>query len=121
MLYADYAKEREGKETIVEQVDGKDIAFLTYKWVPDHEDESRKGCYIVDIYVDPAHRKSLVALKIADDISLKATEAGCRWLYGSVDARTAGVSRSLEVLLSYGFDLHSLDQPMMYFKKSLEL
>jgi hypothetical protein len=108
-LYADYLKEREGKE-IFECEDG----FVTYSIY--------KGdvsfVYIEDIYVVPHKRKMGLAGEWADQICEKALkEYGCAYLLGSVDVTARGATDSVKVLLSYGMKVQSTNGNMIYFKK----
>ena len=109
--YADYLNEREGVETL-EVPEG----FATYRF----EDDGR-SCYIVDIYVEPKSRKSHVASKLADMITVVAKEAGCERLLGSVAPGTAGDTESLKVLLAYGFRLagYHVQKGLIFFYKDI--
>lgn len=106
-LYADYIKEREGKDT-VETADG----FATYI---SHED----GMYIESIYVKPEQRKSGAAAKLADIITEIARAKQLKKLYGSVSPSAIGSTASLKVLLAYGFELHSAQPNFIVMKKDI--
>lgn len=106
-LYADYIKEREGKE-IVENSKG----FATYSLQGD-------GYYIEDIFVKPEHRKEGVAAQLADIIAEIAISKGVKKLYGSVCPFTAGSTTSIKVLIAYGFKLHSAQTNMIYLVKDI--
>jgi ribosomal protein S18 acetylase RimI-like enzyme len=107
-MYKAYLEEREGKRFIeVEH------GFVVYQFVD-------KWCYICDIYVEPEHRKSHVASKLADKVASVAREAGYEWLMGSVDVRAPGASVSLLSQLRYGFKLLRNDGQMIYLDKFIK-
>lgn len=109
-LYADYIKEREGRN-IVEDEDG----FATFIFCGPEQ----KECYIVDIYVRPEKRKTGKAASFADTITDIARKVGCTYLSGSVDARTNGATESLWVLLRYGFHVVGVAENLIWFRKEL--
>lgn len=106
-LYGSYIAEREGYN-IIEDEGG----FATYKIFPD-------GCYLRDIYVKPELRKGGLASYLADMVLLKAKEAGCKVVLGSVSPDANGATTSLKVLLAYGFELSGMDDKLIYFKKDI--
>jgi ribosomal protein S18 acetylase RimI-like enzyme len=106
-LYAQYIKEREGKETIE-----TDKGFATYTYVPE-------GCYIQDIYVHPDHRKEHVCFNLADQIVEIAKEKGCKKLFGTVCPSANGSTTSLKVLLAYGFKLESSGNNLIVMVKEI--
>jgi GNAT superfamily N-acetyltransferase len=106
-LYADYIKEREGKESLeVEQ------GFATYEIV-------NEFCYIEDIYIKPEARKTNLATRIADEITQIAKGRGCKQLLGSVLVGANGDTTSLKVLLAYGMKLDSVNGKTIYFSKEI--
>lgn len=107
-LYARYAKERMGFETI-ETPEG----FLTYRLNGDG------SCYIADLYVVPEAHKRGAASRLADQVveSLKGT--GCTKLIGTVDVRTNGHEASLRVLLAYGFDVAEAHEGYLVLHKAI--
>jgi GNAT superfamily N-acetyltransferase len=106
-LYADYIKEREGKELLeLEQ------GFATYKIRPPE-------CYIVDIYVKPEYRKTGVAATMADFICAIAKDRGCTTLLGSVNTAAHGATSSMRVLLAYGMVLRAAKESMIYLSKEI--
>lgn len=106
-LYAEYIREREGKE-IVEDEKG----FVTYTFVPE-------GCYVVDIYVKPEFRKQGHAAALTDVVACVAKGKGCSKLIGSVCPQAKGSTDSLKALLAYGFQLDSCAPNLIYLKKEL--
>lgn len=110
-LYGEYVKERLGDE-IVE----KSCGFATYRFL--HKDDV-PCVYIVDIYVKPEFRKSMVATEMADEIVEKGRAAGCKMLLGTVNPSTHSATESLKVLLGYGMSLHSCSSDMIIFKKEI--
>lgn len=107
-LWADYKKEREGKE-ILEKEDG----FAIYSWTQDG------GCYIEDIYVKPDKRKSGLAREMADQIKIIAKERECKFILGSVLCGANGDTDSLKVLLSYGMKLWEVHGNLIIFGQEI--
>jgi len=106
--FGSYIYERQNK-SIIEDEDG----FATYYFV--------EGlCYIEDIYVVPAKRKSGIAAKYADQIAAEAKLKGAKALIGTVKPSTQGSTESLKVLLAYGFRLETCVQDFIFFRKNLE-
>lgn len=105
--YAKYIYEREGK-SIVESPEG----FATYSYI-------QGMCYIEDIFVLPEHRKSGIASKYADTIIAEAATKGCKQVFGSVVISAFECTKSLKVLLAYGFKLHSLNQNTIFLVKDI--
>lgn len=106
-LYAKYVKERENKDMLE-----LEHGFASYIWLKDH-------VYIVDIYVEPEHRKSGLASQMADSIAELAVQKGYRKLLGSVDTTAAGCTNSMKVLLSYGFKLLRCDGQLIFLEKDI--
>ncbi|MEZ0208561.1 MAG: GNAT family N-acetyltransferase [Candidatus Paceibacterota bacterium] len=109
-LYARYILEREGK-SIIEDERG----FATYSFLPD-----LRAVYIEDIFVDKAFRNQNVASEYADQIATEAKSKNYKQLIGSVDPRAIGATSSLKVLLAYGFQLDSVAENLIYFKKQID-
>ncbi len=106
-LYGDYIKERENKE-IVETSDG----FATYAIFGD-------TCYIIDIYVVPAMRRSKVASELADKVVLAAKERGCSVLIGSVSVELPSATSSIKTLFGYGFRVKNFADNLLWFVKEI--
>lgn len=106
-LYAQYVREREGKE-IVETDDG----FATFYF-------TNGFCYIEDIFVVPAKRKSGIAAELANQISEIAKKNGIKKLLGSVSPKAKGADASMKVLMAYGFKLLNSDKDLIYFEKEI--
>jgi ribosomal protein S18 acetylase RimI-like enzyme len=108
-LYAEYIAEREDLR-IFEDEDG----FATYKILG-----PGGGCYIIDIYVRPSKRQRRKASHYANEIASFAKAQGCSHLIGSVDPSCKGGTKSLKVLLGYGFELTGIENNMIWFRKDL--
>ena len=106
-MYREYLEEL-GSRDIVESENG----FATYLI-------TGKECYIEDIYVKKEFRKTKEASKLADKIVKIAKEKGCTLLTGSVVPTANNSTRSLKVLLGYGFKLHSANDNFIVFSKEL--
>jgi GNAT superfamily N-acetyltransferase len=120
MLYADYMRETHGFETIIESEANEDVGFAVFKFIDDHEDSTRRGLYLQDMYVKPELRDTVIARRLADRVSGVGKEAGCRWLYTSVDPSAIDPTNSVRAIIRYGFELMSVKGSALYWKKSLE-
>lgn len=107
-LYSEYIQEHHG-DGIIETEEG----FASYRFIGPHQ------CYIVDIYIRPKFRKTLLATEIADRITTIAKARGCTELLGSVHPAASGSTASLKVLLSYGMSLKSCEQNLIIFNKDI--
>lgn len=107
-LYADYIKEREDKD-IVENDNG----FATFKIFDNGE------CYLQDIYVVPAQRKSGLATEMADKVVSIAKENGCKTLIGSVCSDDKHATRNMKVFLTYGMQIHKVIGNMIFLNKDI--
>ena len=106
--FAAYLKERENVE-LLETNTGFAIYLI-----------NGKECYIRDIWVKPECRQKGVASAIADQIAIKAKEAGCTFLTGSVSPTANNSTQSIQVLIGYGMRLHSSSAAGIIFIKDLE-
>lgn len=106
--YAEYMKETLKVETIED-----DNGFCTYEFLSDTE------CYIRDIYVVPALRKSNVAAGYADQVAEIAKQKGCKLLVGSVNTTIKDPTTSMKVLIAYGMKFHSTKGILLYFVKEI--
>lgn len=107
-LYKEYLEEiHNGKSTVED-----DKGFASY-WIRGEE------CYIEDIYVKKEFRKENIASSYADRITAIAVENGCKYLSGSVVPNANNATKSLKVLLGYGFKVHSSQNNFILFIKEL--
>jgi ribosomal protein S18 acetylase RimI-like enzyme len=106
-MYADYIREREGKEVLE-----TDKGFAVYSFEGPY-------CYIQDIYVKPDFRRSRAAWEMGETISSLAKAKGCKYLSGTVYAGTNGATESLVGQLAYGFKLHSAENGKILLYKEL--
>jgi ribosomal protein S18 acetylase RimI-like enzyme len=112
-MYAEYLKEREGKD-ILQHEHG--FAIYGFNCVPGVD---FPHCYLQDIWTAPALRKSGVARSMADKIAQMAKDKGIRIMFGSVDGNAKGAHASLQVLIAYGMKLYSINDSTAWFFKEL--
>lgn len=105
--YANYLKEREGKE-VYESEEG----FISYVIEGDE-------CYIETIYVAPIFRRLSSGTNMANIVATRAKEAGCKFLSGSSDPRAHGATDAMMAMLTYGFKLHSIKGDLIVLTKKL--
>jgi ribosomal protein S18 acetylase RimI-like enzyme len=109
------------KEYIEETTDTRmletDYGFATY--ITSFGNDGHVDCYIEDIYVKPEFRKAYEASKIAKKIEEIAKKEGCTRLLGSVNLNIKDPTRSIKVLLQYGFEVLSAGEGFIWFKKNL--
>ena len=97
-MYAEYMKEKDNLEYL--EIKGK--GFCTYI-------EQDLCFYIVDIYVRPKFRKSLVASRLADKVADIAIENEKQFLLGAVEIDSVAEEANTQVLESYGFKFSHYD------------
>lgn len=108
-LFADYIKEREGKNVIE-----NDHGFASYSI-----NKQTGVCYVQDIYVIPEKRSSGLALQMVNHIVEIAKRDGCKHLMGSVAPSAKNSQNSLRLLIEYGLRLHSSHDNIIFFIKDL--
>lgn len=106
-LWANYNKERLGWDCI--EVEGAGVLYTI-----------RPPCAsIEDIYVEPEHRKSNLALSLANRVSAIAKEKGCTELLTQVWVGAVGSERAVRVNIAYGFKMIGADGGRILFRKDL--
>ena len=90
-LYADYIKEREGKECMY-----NDDMFITYKI---YEDDVS----IIDIYACPKIRNTKRTFNFVMEFFDKMKDQGIKKAFGFTDETTKGWKESEERMLNFGF------------------
>jgi hypothetical protein len=106
-LYGKYLAESFGKE-IVEDSHG----FATFSIVKDE-------CYVENVFVLPEFRSKKKALCYIEEIVEIAKTRQCKYLTTTVNPGINNPERSMKIILSYGFKLHSCDQNKIIFMKEL--
>jgi len=91
-LYAEYIKEREGKECLFNE-----HSFIIYKI---YEDEIS----VIDIYTSPEKREGFSLKSLVKDFYKIAKHNKIKRLYGFTDPETVGWKRSENMMLKYGFE-----------------
>jgi ribosomal protein S18 acetylase RimI-like enzyme len=91
MMYLDYIKEREGKDSIC-----SNQGFLVYKIHGDN-------CHVYECYVAPQFRRSNVATEFFDKLIEMIKSVGCKTITACVVPSLNGASESLMAQLQYGF------------------
>ena len=107
-LYQDYIRELTYGDVLE-----TDFGFATFVFTDD------STCYIKEIYIIPDNRRKGSAAELADKIVAAAKEKGCTRLLGSVVPSAKGSTRSLKVLLAYGFKLISSANDYILFEKEV--
>lgn len=107
-LFGDYIKERTDKNIIED-----DRGFATFKIFDNGE------CYLEDIYVVPAFRKTHVATEMADRVCEIAKEHGCDTLVGSVCVDDKNATKNMKVFLAYGMNIYKNVGTLTFLKKDL--
>lgn len=107
-LFAEYKKEREGKETIE-----KEYGFLTYL--------TKDGfLYIEDIYIRPDFRLQGFGKKLTDEaVYIAKKYHGCNKLLGTIDAKDESAHDSLMALIAYGLKIQNNDGRLLWFVKDI--
>lgn len=106
-LYSQYIEEL-GHKKIIEM----EFGFAIYSF---HNEE----CYIEDIYILPEKRELKSASILADRIVEEAKNKGCKYLTGSVNTAIKDPTRSVKVLLNYGFKFYKSTSQLLSFVKEI--
>lgn len=108
-LYSKYLLEKEGKETI--EIPGK--GFVTYKIVHGSEGDL---CHVCVLYVDPAHRNTVIARELMNGLKLKFAKK-CKAFTAAVFTRQFNTTTTLKTLLFYGFEVVGIrDEEILLYK-----
>ena len=107
-LWADYKKERDGKD-VIEWKDG----FAAFKI------NSDKTCWLSDIYVKPECRQDGVGRKLSDAVGKIAKDMGCNTLLGTVDIFDSLATESMKAQFGVGFKLLRIDGNLIVLSKEL--
>lgn len=106
-MFAEYIKERENKS-----VYQTEHGFAVYQI-------SGTECYIQDIFIKEQSRNKDNAREIADAVCEIAKSNGCKTLTGTVAPSLNGSTKSLGMLLHYGFKLHSCREDFIILVKEI--
>lgn len=106
-LYGKYIQERLGKFIVEEE-----WGFATFSIGP-------TGCYLEDIFVDALFRGENRSFELADRVAEEAKAKGCKILWGSVVPSAKGATISMNVLLSYGFEVDSATDNFVVLRKEI--
>lgn len=113
-MYAEYLKEREGKEIIKHE---HGFTIYGYNCVPGVD---FPHLYIQDNYVRPEHRKKGVAREMADKLTSQAKARGIKVMLGSVDVNAKEADASLKVLIAYGMSLYAVSGSTIFMQKEIK-
>lgn len=107
-MWFDYVKERLNWETI--EIEG--CGFICY--------EIRPPVVVMhDIYIAPEHRKTGIALELANQVTEIAKVQGCAHAQTQVWPGTAGAERAMSVDLAYGFKMISAQGGSIVMQKDI--
>lgn len=112
-LYKQYIE-----ETTDTQMLETEYGFATYTTM--FNEGGYFDCYIEDIYVIPEARKTHKASAMADEIAKAALKQGCHRLLGSINLKINDPTRSMKVLLAYGFKVLNAGEGFIWFEKKLQ-
>lgn len=106
-LYAQYAKERAGRDCLENQ-----HGFATYTIYKDH-------VYIEDVYIVPGQRTKGSCSEFISQIENIAREAGIGITVTSISPAAKDATTNLKVVLALGFELLNSTQDLIYFKRRI--
>ena len=108
-LYGDYIREHHG-DGIVED----NYGFATYRFL-----NEGKTIYLVDIYVHPDFRKTLLGKEMAEKVIAIGRESGATEFLGTVVPSARNSTESLQILLKFGMQLKSASDNLIVFRKDI--
>lgn len=108
-LYAQYIKEREGRDVIV-----KRWGFISYLI-----DAANSVCDIDSIFIVAEFRRDKAGSTLADEVVEIAKARGCTILQGYNDPETEGSTISMKAMLAYGFKLSHLQGRLIVLRKEI--
>ena len=106
-LYAQYAEEREGVETIEES-----WGFATFKRLPDH-------IYLQDVYIIPSMRGQSKGTQLTDAVIKIGKEAGYTRMTTSVVPSTPGSTETILKMIHLNFKLFSSQSDIVYLIREI--
>ena len=106
-MYAKYLYEREGKYCIETST-----GFATYELGDDY-------IYLVDIYTLPENRRNGECYSLADQVAKIGKSLNKTRMIGSVCPQANEATKSLYVLLDYGYKVLNSTKNMIYFEKEI--
>lgn len=107
-LYAKYISERTD-DKIIEMP----VGFVTYRFL------NEKQCYIIDIFVEQKMRNRGWAKILAENVVRDAKTHGRTELIGTVDVSKKMAKESIFAQLSYGMEIDSCSNNVIFFKKAI--
>lgn len=108
-LYGEYIKETLNKDIIEDE-----FGFATF-----YPAFNGNYMYIEDIFVKAGKRKERAASAYADQIAEIAKKQGIPKLLGSINMEIKDPTRSMKVLLGYGFKVIEVRDNAIYFEKDI--
>jgi GNAT superfamily N-acetyltransferase len=113
-LYADYIKEKHGKQIILIENEG----FATYT-IDISPTTGTKYIYIYDMYVAPEYRGSSTSVRIVDEIHRVAREAGCSFSLSTIVMSEPGADRAVRFQVGCGALPIGMENGILTLKKML--
>lgn len=107
-LYADYIKEREGREVIENS-----IGFVAFKII-DNE------CYLADMYIVPDSRRGLAVKHFIDQLAKEASGRGCEYITARLHDNDPNRNRTLRAALKLDFNIFRSETGCIVIAKKLE-
>ena len=107
-LYTAYLQEKEGKETLEIPNQG----FVTYRILGD-------TCHICILYVAPKSRSGEVARSLMSAV-LHKLNGKCKAFTAVVDTRQFDTSRTLQIVLRYGFEVVGVNSTDILLYKDIK-
>ena len=93
-------------------IDPQERGWASYKISGDE-------CYIAHCYLVPDFRGRTLMSEICSNIEQIAIAAGCKYMTGTVDTQGRGKERSLKMMISDGYKIHSAQNNIIVLMKQL--
>lgn len=108
--YRDYLRETYSGQDCY--IDPQNRGWASYKIDGDE-------CYINHCYIVPEHRNLALMSELCSHIEVEARGKGCKFVTGTVDINSTNPIRSLKMMVTDGYRIHSAHNNIIVMIKDL--
>lgn len=106
-LYAKYIEERQGLRSV-----WKDYGFVTYRI-------AEKECFIVDMFIECAHRRENKGRALLNELIETAIEQGCDVMTANIMLADPNANGTLRAVLACGFEVKDCGNRVLLIAKEI--